>query len=364
MFFVIWIVLILLALSTVGFIIRRLVFRGFGRIAERAGQKRTRQAVPKTAELSEAELERQLRGLKLWSKVPGICVGTAIVYLFGGAIIAITTGNTEVTLTHFVVTAIVLALLFALFLIAAGKNFDLKNIMGTAVTLPVLKEVFEVSTYKPNSCLDDNFVRSSGLFTFFDKATGSDYTEGRYRGIRFYFSDLHLQCKDSDSNGKKRYRTVFKGQWLVCEFDKNLAATLRLKERNSKAIFGTHEYETGMSGIATENIAFNKKYHIMADDEHAAFYLLTPHFMERLMSLDEAADAQTFFCFENNKVHIALYNGRDSFELGKVKPSDIENLRQKFRGELKYLTNIVDDLLLNDKLFKEGSHGPDQHVVR
>jgi hypothetical protein len=145
----------------------------------------------------------------------------------------------------------------------------------------------------------------------------------------------------------------FQGQWLICDFGKELSATVRLIERKSGARF-QRTHDISKSDIETENAAFNKKYRIIAQDGHTAFYLLTPHFMERLLAADEMADASTLFYFGNGKVHIALNSGRDSFNLSSVALSNFENVREKFRGELTLLTNIVDELLLNEKLFKEG----------
>jgi hypothetical protein len=76
--------------------------------------------------------------------------------------------------------------------------------------------------------------------------------------------------------------------------------------------------------------------------------------MEQLVAADESADSSTLFCFMDGKVHIALYSGRDSFEVKGVKLDNVDNVRQKFRRDLKYMTDIMDELLRNDKLFKEG----------
>ena len=55
----------------------------------------------------------------------------------------------------------------------------------------------------------------------------------------------------------------------------------------------------------------------------------------------------------NGKLHLAVGTGRDSFELGKGKV-DAEQLRQKFVGELRWFTDLIDELQLVDTLYKEG----------
>ena len=143
---------------------------------------------------------------------------------------------------------------------------------------------------------------------------------------------------------------------MVCDFGKELSASVRLIERKGGTRFN-RKRDGGKSDIETENIEFNKKFRITTADGHTAFYLLTPHFMERVMAVNKMAKASSLFCFQDGKVHIALYSGRDSFELNGVKLNNMDNVHQKFRGELKYLTDIVDELLLNKRLFKEISAG-------
>lgn len=102
----------------------------------------------------------------------------------------------------------------------------------------------------------------------------------------------------------------------------------------------------------TENTAFNKKYQILTDDPHTMFYILTPHFMEYIVSADTAANGQTNFCFTGDRVRVALQNTLDFFEIGNIKSvSDIEGLRAKFRSEMRYIVGILDELLKNEFLF-------------
>jgi hypothetical protein len=230
------------------------------------------------------------------------------------------------------------------YLYANKQQKKLKDIVGRDMILPILRESFEVKEYSPNSHISGNLVSSAGLIDDWTEIGGSDYIEGSYKGINILYSDLLLQRKEvvHDDDGKRTtYVTVFKGQWLVCDFVKELAASIRIIEGGGKG------------NIETENIEFNKKYRIYTSDGHTAFYLLTPHFMERLIAADKESNAATHFCFQNGRVHIAMNGGRDSFEVSRVKLNNAENVRQKFRRDLKYMTGIMDELLLNNRLFKE-----------
>ena len=69
--------------------------------------------------------------------------------------------------------------------------------------------------------------------------------------------------------------------------------------------------------METENLAFNEQFQILTNDAHSAFYTLTPHFMEHILSADNMANGRTMLCFDEDRVHIAIDNNRDSFEIKK-----------------------------------------------
>lgn len=327
----------------------------------------TMRDIPEVPELSDEELRKKLRSLRTWMwvqkivcPIPSIVgfvplvvgfVVLAVLGMRGGSFIGM-----EIVYEVFAPSALVVAVMFVPIIIAYRRVAKMKGFMGSAVTLPVLNEIFDVEGYRPNGHLPSNWISSAGLVDDWTEISGSDYIEGSYKGVNILYSDLHLwhteTGTDSDGDSYESAVTDFKGQWLICDFGKELAATVRLIERKS----GTKWQRTtdlSKSDIETENIEFNKKYRIITGDGHTAFYLLTPHFMERLVAANEAANASTHFCFGNGIVHIALYSGRDSFELKGVKLNDMESVRQKFRGDMKYMTDIMDELLLNDRLFKE-----------
>lgn len=52
------------------------------------------------------------------------------------------------------------------------------------------------------------------------------------------------------------------------------------------------------------------------------------------------------------KLNIAVQTGRDFFELGRSE-ANIDKLRQKFLGELKWFTDIIDTLRVEDTLYKK-----------
>ena len=52
------------------------------------------------------------------------------------------------------------------------------------------------------------------------------------------------------------------------------------------------------------------------------------------------------------KLHIAVKTNRDFFEMGSGSP-DAAALRRKFTGEIRYFTDLIDELKLTDTIYKQ-----------
>ncbi|MCL2698434.1 MAG: DUF3137 domain-containing protein [Oscillospiraceae bacterium] len=251
------------------------------------------------------------------------------------------------------------------FVTAAYKvKKELKCIVSNHIVRGVLSEKFELTTFMPGSHIGQNIIIASGLFPQagfarggWNRISGSDLVAGIYKGVRFNFSDLHLQ--EERGSGKNRtVTTIFKGQWLTIEYKKELPAGVTLRARGGGKMRTHGVGKRAKSDIETENIEFNQKFQIQTRDPHTAFYVLTPHFMEYILRAKQRAGAQAHMNFGTRQVHIALHNGRDLFEpTGKnlFATNNIATLKMQMQWDVNYITNVIDELLLNENLFgKEG----------
>jgi len=260
----------------------------------------------------------------------------------------------------FVIPTIIAAIIFAFKF--AGAHTKAKNLLAYHLTLDVITEVFDEVTYAALVRPADEILREPNVIQRWDRANGSDTVTGKYKGHTILFCDIELEAEyeseDSDGHSSKDYITVFKGQWLMCELGREVPAKLRLRENEeftgkvSKKIFGERtKYE---SDIQTENMEFNKRFQILTKDEHSAFYILTPHFMEFIINADDAADSQIYLSFMEKRVYILLHNWKDSFELNTGDGDNLPALRERMRSELKFITSILDELFKNEYLFGSG----------
>ena len=75
--------------------------------------------------------------------------------------------------------------------------------------------------------------------------------------------------------------------------------------------------------------------------------------MEYIITMADKSGGTVYLSFlRNGKMHIAVKTGRDFFELGKSN-ANVEELRQKFLGELRWFTDMIDTLRVEDTLYKK-----------
>ena len=131
--------------------------------------------------------------------------------------------------------------LFVSFNVWTSSSSKLKKMLGQNITKPILEGIFQVIDYLPESGISVDLIRSSNLIHHWDTYSGSDFLQGKYKGIDVLYSDIHLQEKieetDEDGKTQTRYETRFKGQWLICDFHKELAAYLQIRENREHRIF-------------------------------------------------------------------------------------------------------------------------------
>jgi uncharacterized membrane protein len=76
--------------------------------------------------------------------------------------------------------------------------------------------------------------------------------------------------------------------------------------------------------------------------------------MERIEDINNKCGGQLFMCFDKTRLHIAIYNGRDSFQVSTkaAEFADYDKLKERFRQEIRYLTDILDEFMENEKVYR------------
>ena len=267
---------------------------------------------------------------------------------------ALTYGSGAAMILCFITALIPLAIVFIVIALVGGylleKNSSkLKKLLSDNVINGVIKEALgDAVEYNPWGKINPG----SMVFPFsYNCADGSDHIKAVYNGLNIELGDIELidETEYIDENGvsQKSRNTLFKGQWLTCDFGKELVGEVYISEWTQK------DRRCMKSNVTMDNEQFSKRFCVRADNPQEAYYILTPHMMEYILAMADKSGGTVYLSFlRNGKLHVAVKTGRDFFELGKSN-ADVEGLRRKFLDELRWFTDMIDTLRVEDTLYKK-----------
>lgn len=135
---------------------------------------------------------------------------------------------------------------------------------------------------------------------------------------------------------EEKEQRVFQWQWLICDFGKGLSGEVCISD-NAKKLRKQHKNDS----VEMENEALNKRFLITAGDAQEEYYVLTHHMMDYILTMAAKSGGDVYMTFLRGcKLNIAVQIGRDFFELD-AGSANVDSLRQKFLGELKWFADLL-----------------------
>lgn len=223
--------------------------------------------------------------------------------------------------------------------------------------LKSLQSVFTDLVYEPEKGLDESVISSTQMMDMGDRYSSNDFISAKYKNINVVQADVHIEeeheSTDSDGHTTRTWVTIFRGKWMIFDFNKTFKANIQVSQKN----FGNSRIKNWGQAVKYKKVmmedqAFNNQFKTFAQDEHDAFYILTPSLMEKIKKLAGSVNGKLLFCFIDNKLHIGLQNGKDSFEHSIFKEIDEEKVTNEIAQDIKIITNFVDELSLDNDLFR------------
>ena len=205
-----------------------------------------------------------------------------------------------------------------------------------------------------------DFDRSGLLRTTYSRINGDDLVVGQIEKTKFYSSELHIE-KQVQTGKSSSYKTLFKGLFFFADFNKNINSETYLFQKSSnsfskflsnsiQSLFGTFNSGKG-EYVTVENQELNELFDIYTTNQQEARYILTPHIIEAILSLNKKLRRPINLSFKENRVYISIHFGIDLFEprlfSTNVNYSDIRFMKALFE------TNIilVRELNLNTRIW-------------
>ena len=215
-----------------------------------------------------------------------------------------------------------------------------EKVLASRMTPHILEKVMDhLEVYDAYKALDTDYIKHAdlGLPHYDHIRECQDYTKGVFRGIPLEFGEFTLEEeqteRDEDGDTKTSYVAVFSGLMVVCQHNLDLQDD-----------FSISQYTTYIGGnaVRTESEAFNKAYSIRGNDGHSIFYLLTPHYMEKLLALSNEIGKRLAMQFRRDGKLLLCISGLDLFEVQEA--GSAAELQKQIEGEMDFLGKILETL--------------------
>ena len=225
---------------------------------------------------------------------------------------------------------------------------------------PLISVISENLIYSSKTHLPERLFKRSDIFSDPDRVSGNDYVKGKLDDINLQFSDFHAEKKHKDSKGRTNWSTIFRGLFLVAEFNKNFKGKTIVLPDTAQSTFGDlignwlQSYNIKRDELVKmDNPEFEKEFVVYSTDQIEARYILSHAIMDKLLRFQKKSNHPVYISFVGDHIHMAIYYDKDMFE-----PSIFRSLLE-YRVAMEYVdtlhlaTGIIQELKLNQKLWSK-----------
>ncbi len=229
------------------------------------------------------------------------------------------------------------------------------------IIAPLIGAIDPHLLYNPDFAVSQSLFERSDLFKqTIDRYSGNDYVKGSVEGVPLEFSDVHAEYQTRDSKGRTQWHTLFRGLFLVAEFNKHFKAKTVVLPDTAEKTFGSliggwlqSKNFTRDDLIHLDDPEFEKHFVVYGSDQIEARYILSHSMMKRLLDFQKRLSSPLFVSFVDNHIHVAIGVGKDLFE-----PTVFTSLldytqAMEYVNTLKNTIGLVEELKLNEKLWSK-----------
>lgn len=204
---------------------------------------------------------------------------------------------------------------------------------------------FEMGDFAPPAF---DRLRELKLVPSFSRSKFEDHFSGAYKGASFDLYESHLEQRRSDSKGRTRYVTVFRGQLIRMHFPRDfLGVTIVRRDAGVLNVFGGGQNNgRKLERVRLVAAALERAFEVWSTDQVEARYLIHPVMMERLMDLEKSLHGKRLRCaFEGGDLLVAVEGG-NLFEPGDLFKPLVDPARaRRIVNELAGVFQVMDQVM-------------------
>jgi hypothetical protein len=212
---------------------------------------------------------------------------------------------------------------------------------------PIVEAQFPGIVYDNDYHISKSMFNASNLFTRPDRFSGEDLFSGQLDATAFSFSEIHAEekheTKDKDGNKSTYYSTIFRGLFLIADFNKEI--------QNETYVYSSGgKWFSRFKRVRLENVEFEDRFNVYSDDQIEARYILTPKMMERIVDLEDRFGANLYMSFRGHNMYLAISQSYNMFE-ASIREEVSFNQVERFLLEVQSILDIINDLDLNLRIW-------------
>ena len=226
---------------------------------------------------------------------------------------------------------------------------EMKDLYKDAFVREPLNNNFDNVVYEPSGGFTKEGVESFRLCEMGNRFGSEDYIRASYKGVGFEVAEVAVTEVDT-SDDRNHSETYFQGRMMVFNFPDKLVNEVSLYSRKFKHRAITRR-EAKDYKVELESMQFNEEFDVYSPVQQDAFYLITPHFMERLHILAGKYESIAVNVVGNrvvlgfNEPNVNVFDA--NIDVGKL---DIEKEMAKVQGEIDDIKVLI-AVILNLKTY-------------
>lgn len=221
---------------------------------------------------------------------------------------------------------------------------EMKALYKDAFVREPLVNNFQNVIYEPNNGFSQETIKGFGICQTGNRFWSEDYIRAAYAGINFEVAEVHLLDVDTSSDGN-RSETLFEGRMMVFDFPNKLVNTVSVFSKKFRHRVLSRNEEKQYR-VELEDIQFNRDFDVFSLVQLDAFYLITPHMMERLQILAGKYESIAMNVIGNRVILAFNEPGKNVFDqnidVGKL---DIDQEMAKVQGEIDDIKMFISMIL-------------------
>ncbi|MDD5158433.1 MAG: DUF3137 domain-containing protein [Sulfuricurvum sp.] len=229
------------------------------------------------------------------------------------------------------------------------------------VITPLIGAIDPHLLYNPDFMISQYLFERSNLFQHsIDRYSGNDYVKGSIDGVPLEFSDVHAEYQTRDSKGRTQWHTLFRGLFLVSEFNKNFKSKTVIlpdqAEKNFGSLIGGWLQSINFSRddlIRLDDPEFEKYFVVYGSDQIETHYILSHSMMKRILDFQRRVSHPLFISFVHNHIHIGIGTGKDLFEPAVFTSLLDYKQAMEYVNTLQNTIGLIEELKLNEKLWSK-----------